>query len=510
MHYVADSIFDLPASGSFDWKPTKTRKEEKKELRPYQISSAEAVEKAFQEFDKTLLVLPTGCGKTVIFADLIDRWWKENRYQSLVLAHRSELIDQAATKIRAQAGIIPGIEKADKYAYIDIPVVIASVQTLTGKRLKKYPTDTFKRIIVDEAHHAIAPSYKNILNYFNGAKVLGVTATPDRADNRELGSYFESIAYQYLLTDAIKDGWLVPIIGRRVQDFSIDLSELRTAIGDFLESELEQIIEKYISPICTSIIKETAGLKTMIFLPSVKSSELVAHVLRTKGINASFLSGSSTEYERMNVLDKFKDGKITHLCNCNLFLEGFDEPSIEAVVMARPTLSRTVYAQAIGRGTRIHPGKNELLLVEFTYNYEKHKLVNVYEIFAGKGYEQKVRDAAEKRSDGKRDINFLEELEEARKDTYDIDRIMERVSSMDPHGFVTYDPFALCDLHGVDLSGEFNIEWQGRKLTGHATPKQIAFLDGKGIQYANTLSKAQASILIDMIAKNGWKVPVNV
>ena len=510
MEYFADTLFDLPPTGSFDWKPTFSPKEVKKELRPYQFDSSVAVERAFQEVDKTLLILPTGTGKTIIFAHLIDKWWKENRYQSLVLAHRGELIDQAAKKIRAQSGIIPGIEKADKFTYIDIPVVIASVQTMTGKRMKKYPPDTFKRIIVDEAHHAIAPSYRTILNYFQGAKVLGVTATPDRTDSRELGSYFESIAYQYLLTDAIKDGWLVPIVGRRVQDFSIDLSELRTAIGDFLESELEQVIEKYITPICTSIRKETEGLKTMIFLPSVKSSELVAHVLRSMGFNAAFLSGASSDYERSNVLDKFKEGKITHLCNCNLFLEGFDEPSIEAIVMARPTLSRTVYAQAIGRGTRIYPGKKQLTLIEFTYNYEKHQLVNVYEIFAGRGYEQKVRETAERKSVGKRDINFLAELEEAHRDTYDIDRIMKRVRVADPHGFVAFDPFAICDLHGIDLSGEFNIKWQGKKLTGDATPNQIKLLKRYDIQGADILSKAQAAIMIDMIAKNNWKLPINI
>ena len=480
-------------------------KEERKALRDYQIDSFNGINSSFERCNKSLLILPTGTGKTVVFAEIVKQF-TQNKGRCLVLAHRDELINQAYDKIKLQAGIIPCIEKADKKAYMDSQCVIASVLTLNKKRITKFPVDHFKLIVVDEAHHAIAPSYQQILNYFQGAKVLGVTATPDRSDDKELGNYFEEIAFQYSLVEAIKNDYLSNIIGRKVEDFTIDLSELRTFCGDFVESELEGIIEKYIAPISSAIAKETKTLKTMIFLPSVKSSELVANVLKEMGIKAAYLSGATEMDERKQVIAEYKSGNITHLCNCNLFLEGFDEPSIECIVMARPTMSRTIYAQAVGRGTRKYPGKDHLKLVEFTYNFKNHKLVNAYELFTAKGFEEKVRALAEKKGKGKPDVDFLMELEEASKDTYDIERILKNIKIKDDHGFMTFDPFELCNLRGIDLNGELEIKWNGHTLKGEITPKQSQILGKYGINHPELLSKAQASKLIDLIAQNGWKV----
>lgn len=480
-------------------------------LRKYQQEAVESIEKAFFTSYKVLLILATGTGKTIVFAELARRYVEAGK-RVLVLAHRGELIKQAIDKLRDQAGIEPGKEKADSYASPSDDIVVASVQTLQRDRMRRFSTDHFGLIIVDEAHHCVSDSYQNILRYFR-ANVLGVTATPDRSDNKELGDYFDKVAYQYSLLDAIKEKYLVNIVGKRIKDFDIDLSELRTRVGDFAIEDLDRIVEDYIAPISESIKRETGHLRTMVFLPSVVSSEMVADVLRASGVQAAALSGADTLDRRERVLSDFSHGKVTHLCNCNLFLEGYDEPKIQAIVMARPTLSRIVYSQAVGRGTRLAPGKEELLLVEFTYNYRRHKLVSAYDLFARRGYEEAVREEAKSREgDGK--LDYLSLLDSAEKYYHSLDRIMASVK-VSEYGTEFYNPFELCNLEGIDLSCEMDVKWERKNedgtvayipLLGRITEKQIALLRKFGVHNPENLTKAQASIVIDTIAGNGWKV----
>lgn len=485
----------------------RSEKEERKELRDYQVEAVNSIMGSFEKFNKVLLILPTGTGKTIVFTEVIQYFLKAGK-RCLVLAHREELIAQAWDKVKLQTGVNAGIEKAEKFTFLDSQVVIASVQSMgTKKRLEKFPIDHFGLIVVDEAHHAIAPSYQKILKRFN-SKVLGVTATPDRADNKELGGYFEHVAYQYSLLTAIRKEYLVNIVGRRVNDFSIDLSDLRTKCGDFSEADLERVITDYIAPISDAIKRETAGEKTMIFLPTVKSSELTANVLNGMGIPAAFLSGASAPEERRLVLNRFKKGDITHLCNCNLFLEGFDEPSIETIVMARPTLSRTIFAQSVGRGTRPFPGKSNLKLVEFTYNSEKHKLVTAYELFSGVGFEEKVRSEAERRSAGKRDVDFLFELTEAHKDFYDVRRLLQKIR-INEMGFECFDVFRLATLNHIDIEGEFDLVWNGHEVKGAITEKQSEFLKKYKISTGG-LNRKQASLMISKIMDGSLRIPGDV
>ncbi|HMW08028.1 MAG TPA: DEAD/DEAH box helicase [Leptospiraceae bacterium] len=481
----------------------------KQQLYPYQEKSIQAINNEWEKgIKKTLLILPTGCGKTTVFSEIIDQHHKKGQ-RVLMLAHREELLTQAMQRVYDFTGYLPEIDKAEKVADISADIIMASVQTLRAKRLERYPKDHFPLVVVDEAHHASADSYKNILSYFN-SKVLGVTATPDRADEKSLGDVFDSVAYQYSLIEAIKGGYLANIKGFQIKDFEIDLSELRTSTGkDYSDADLENVILKYIDPIASGICNPTIkDLKSIAFLPTIKSASILSKTLNERGVKSDYISGETKDGERGRILLKFKSGEITHLINCAVLTEGFDEPSIQNVIIARPTKSRGLYSQMVGRGTRKHHAKQLdekgnpfMYLTEFSYSNTKHKLVTAYELFASKGFDERVREKASKLNHG----NFLENLEFAHDEIFNIKKILSRIKLQTKEGTV-YDPFALCDAIGIDLSGEFDIKYEGRTLTGDITPKQVELLQKHKMAGIEGLTKAQASILIDKIAQNGWRV----
>lgn len=474
---------------------------EKKTLRPYQEEATEAVEAAIEAGEKPLLVMATGTGKTVVFAEVVRRGLLR-RWRSLVLAHREELIDQAIDKIGRQSGYAPAKEMAQYHAGHNDFVVCGSVQTMQGNRLAGWKRDHFNLITVDEAHHAASPSYRKLIDHFSSASLLGVTATPDRADEKQLGEIFTKVAYEYPLHKAINDGNLVRIIGHRVQDFSIDLSRLKIVAGDFAEGELGELLEQYIAPLAAAVEQKTAGLSTLIFMPSVASSELMAKALGDLGLSSGYISGAMDKSERKQTLYKFSQRQITHLVSCNVLLEGFDEPRTQAIVALRPTGSRALYAQMIGRGTRLYPGKDHVDLIEFTFNSDRLKLVTAYELFSTAGFGERVqaRAAAKSKGDGE---DFLAILEKTHDEFYRVDKIIERLP-IKKFGFVEFDPLALGDLLNVDVTQEFEITYNGRKLEGPATEKQREILHRYNIANVDSLSKAQASVLLDAIFERGF------
>jgi len=471
------------------------------ELRDYQKEAVIKTIEVLKEKKNPLIIMATGLGKTIIFSEIARRIAKNNK-KNIIIAHREELIDQAINKIYNQSGIIADKEKAKYFANTTSKVIVASVQSLKKERLHRFPND-FRLLTIDEAHHAPAKSYKQIINYFSTANVLGVTATPDRADNKQLGDIFDEIAYEYPLHKAIRDNWLVKIIGKKVTDFDIDLRGLNIVRGDYTDKDLAAVMINYIKPIAINIKEQTEGLKTMIFMPNVESSRLLAEELNRIGLKAAYLFGGHKTKERKKVLYDFSHGNITHLASCNLFLEGFDEPSVEAIVMLRPTTSRPLYAQVVGRGTRLHPGKESLLLVEFTYNSDKLKLVTPFELFATAGYEEKIRKRAEKLLD-ENGTDLLETLDKTRERYYSLLGVKERLI-VKKYNFVAFDPFATAELVGEDISGEFDIHYNGKKLTGHITMKQAEILSRYNIVNLEKLTKAQASKLIDILFNKGYK-----
>jgi superfamily II DNA or RNA helicase len=467
-------------------------------LRYYQEEADEAVVSEIVSGNNPLLLMATGTGKTVVFVTTAGRCTNFGM-KVLILAHTEELVDQAIAKAFEILGIYPDKEKAEHRASREASIVVGSVQTMQNSRLERWPKDHFQLIIVDEAHHAVAKTYQNILNYFTGYSLVGATATGDRADEKELGTVFNVIAYEYPLHKAIKEGFLAKIIGYRVTDLDIDLTQLRVSGKDYTDKQLGEVMLKYIIPLGNSIKKVTADKKTMIFMPDVKSSAVMAEQLQRIGLDADYLSGDRKK-ERGNILYKFKTGQISHLVSCNILLEGFDEPTVEAIVNIRPTASRPLYCQLVGRGTRLAPGKTRLVFVEFTYNSTRLNLVQPYELFATKNYPEKLREKTTIL--GGQEVDLFATLEAARIEWEKPENLTNRLMTKE-YGFEQFDPFSAAELMGEDISGEFDITYEGRKLSGTITPKQIDILNRYGVYWSN-LDKAQASHLIDIYSKNGY------
>ena len=345
------------------------------ELRPYQQEAKDAI---FEQWDsgvlKTLLVLPTGCGKTVVFAKVTEDCVRQGS-RVLILAHRGELLDQAADKLKKTTGLGCAVEKAESSCQGTwFRVVVGSVQTLMReKRLSSFDSDYFDTIIIDEAHHCISDSYQRVLQHFSGAHVLGVTATPDRGDMKNLGTYFESLAYEYTLPKAIKEGYLSPIKALTIP-LKIDMSSVSVQAGDFKASDISTALDPYLQGIAEEMKKYCQDKKTVVFLPLVKTSQKFRDLLNENGFRAAEVNGDSQD--RAEILKDFDSGKYNVLCNSMLLTEGWDCPSVDCIVVLRPTKVRSLYCQMVGRGTRLSPetGKDHLLLLDFLWHTERHEL----------------------------------------------------------------------------------------------------------------------------------------
>ena len=344
-------------------------------LRPYQ---QEAFEKVLAEWDggvkKTLLVLPTGTGKTIVFSKIAEECVRRGK-RVLIMAHRGELLEQAADKIYKSTGLQCSVEKAGETCLGQwYRIIVGSVQTLMHeRRLNKFKQDYFDVIVIDEAHHCVSDSYQRVLQHFNDSYVLGVTATPDRADLKNLGSYFESLAFEYTMPQAIKSGYLVPIKALTVP-LKIDISMVGISAGDFKVGEIGTALDPYLYQIADEMVKYCMDRKTIVFLPLIATSQKFMGILNERGFVAAEVNGSSED--RAEILQDFEDGKYNVLCNSMLLTEGYDCPAVDCIIVLRPTKSRPLYAQMVGRGTRLSPetGKDHLLLIDFLWMTERHEL----------------------------------------------------------------------------------------------------------------------------------------
>jgi superfamily II DNA or RNA helicase len=356
------------------------------------------------------VVLPTGTGKTVVFAELARRRVARGR-RVLVLAHRGELLEQAQRKL-SDVGVRAAIEQADRRAGL-APVVVASVQTLQRKRLERLVAEEFD-VIVDEAHHAIAASYGAILDHFAASLVLGVTATPLRADGRGLGEIFGSVAHRYELQQAIRDGWLVPIVARRIFVASIDLGGIKTRAGDLATDELAAAMatDEAILAVVLPVLEQAGSRRTIVFAVDVAHARALAVAICERRPGAARVAhGELDDAERRQILADFRAGVFQYLVNVQLYTEGFDEPSVECVVCARPTKSWALYTQMVGRGTRLSPatGKRDLLLLDVAGNSGRHRLVGPIDaLAAGEAVDDLVRGEAERMlEEGEQDLDGL-------------------------------------------------------------------------------------------------------
>ena len=331
-------------------------------LRPYQEEAQQAIIEARKRgFRAQLVSLATGLGKSVVIATLPELLELRPTDVTLVVAHRDELIQQLVEKLTAQnPEAVVGVEKADEYASEDCTVVVATVQTLTGPRLNRFATKFGRRIalfVIDEAHHAAAPTYRAILDKIlmkrPDALVIGFTATPQRGDGVRLTEIFPDIVYQMDARAAIEAGYLVPVRSYAVNP-ETDLDAVASRAGDFVLGQLADAVdnEERNQAVLDAYQALVPGKKTLVFTASVEHAKNVATLFKEAGIKAAFASGETPQAEREKIVSGFRGHKIDVLVNCGLYLEGFDVPSVEVIINARPTKSTTLYTQVTGRGLR--------------------------------------------------------------------------------------------------------------------------------------------------------------
>lgn len=518
------------------------------ELRPYQEEARRAVEDQWLAGTRrTLLVLPTGTGKTIVFAKITEDMVRKGKHV-LILAHRGELLDQAADKIKKATGLGCSVEKAEETCIGQwFHVTVGSVQSLQRpKRLEKFTPDHFDTIIIDEAHHAISPGYQTVLQHFDRANVLGVTATPDRGDMRNLGEFFETLAYEYTLPKAIKEGYLSPIKALTVP-LKLDLSQVGVQAGDFKVGEIDTALDPYLYQIADEMRTYCMNRKTVVFLPLIKTSQKFMRILNEHGFRAAEVNGNSEDREQ--VLRDFDEGKYNVLCNSMLLTEGWDCPSVDCVIVLRPTKVRSLYSQMVGRGTRLYPGKKELLLIDFLWLTEKHELCHPANLIcedqevAKKLTENLEKDAGqavdleEAEKTAAEDVvaqreealaKQLAEMKRRKKKLVDPLQFEMSIQAEDLSGYVpsfgwemappsqkqlnTLEKRGICpdDIGNAGKAAMLIDRLEKRQHAGLTTPKQIRFLEGRGFQHVGTWEFDQARKLIDRIAANGWKVPYEI
>lgn len=548
--------------------------------RDYQSKASDCIFSEWREVDSTLVVMPTGGGKTILFSDVIRRAFPR---RAMVLAHREELIFQARDKIKRVTGLTCEVEMGDYRAHSDgslfgrAAVIVSTIQTQCaggdgGGRMSKFDPMDFGLLIIDEAHHACSPSYKRVINYYRSnprLKVLGVTATPDRADEEALGQVFDTVAFDYEILDAIHDGWLVPIEQQMVHVSGFDLSDVRTTAGDLNGADLASVMEseRNLHGIATPSIDIIGSKRALVFTSSVKCAETLSEIFnRHRSGMASWVCGKTPKDERRKILSDFNAGKIQVVCNCGVLTEGFDDPGVEVIIMGRPTKSRSLYSQMVGRATRPLPGivdgpdtpedrrdavalsaKPSCLVVDFVGNSGKHKLITSADILGGNVSEEAIERAVAKvKKEGKSVCmsEALAEEEELIKKEREQRRLAEearraRLTVSAKYSTQKIDPFDVLEINPVKARGwdsgkVLKENWaeqlrrQGinpddrsygenmailktlwsRWRENKCTFKQAAMLKRNG--YETNVTFEQAGEIITAIKNAGWKRPVRV
>jgi superfamily II DNA or RNA helicase len=449
-------------------------------LRPYQVRAVDAAERELQVKRRALLVMATGGGKTIVFAALAERWRARGRV--LVLAHREELLTQAADKIAASTLLSTGIEQAGNRVRGALPdVVIASVQTLAQpQRRASFAPDAFDLVVVDEAHHATASTYRAVLDYFGAAARLGVTATPDRADGVRLDAVLGRTVFRYPIRQAVREGYLVDLRRRAVVLDGLDLSRVSQRAGDYdaAELEAEMVRAPAVEAVARTVFAHASGRPTVLFCAGIAHSRAVAAALNAlrPGIAAA---ASGDDREGVAMLQR---GEVDILCNADLTTEGFDFPPLSCVGLVRPTKSLGRATQQVGRVTRLYPGKRDGLVIEFIGS--RGGQVSTVDV-VGADLSERVRVNAERLLDAQPAMSVLDALDRSLVASGISARPAQRERPV-------LDPLRLIlSLEGMVLE-------ERRPNAQPATAVQVQLLHAAGIEVAGC-DVRQASILLEGI-----------
>jgi len=513
-------------------------------LRPYQESAVAGAQKELADNRSTLIVMPTGSGKTRVMTEVAHRR-KADRI--LVLAHRDELLQQARARFSHDCSELVGLDQAQEFAG-DERIVVGSIQTVSREdRLERFSRERFDLIMVDEAHHSPATTYKRVLDYFASAKVLGVTATPDRADEKAMGQIFESVAFLYEIEDAIRDGWLCDVSCSRIQIAGIDLSSVHTVAGDLNQGELDAVMaaEEVLLGVADATMREAGERKTLVFTTSVENAHRLAEIMnRHRSDCARAVDGKTEIDERRGLLAAHQGDKYQFLCNVGIATEGYDDPTISCVAVARPTKSRALYTQMVGRGLRIANGKPDCLILDFVGNSGRHKLACALDVLGGR-YTEEEEELAQEIVDKNPGMKAREALDQA-KVLADIEKQKREEAArraaikakaiytkqnVDPFGVFHLDvkreremaerfggkvasdkQLACLEKFGMTIEPGMTSQLASklistaimRRQKDLASFKQLKTLQKYGINAIN-ISFKRASSIIDSLAKNGWK-----
>lgn len=537
------------------------------ELRPYQKDAVDAVFREWESVNSTLIVLPTGAGKTICFS-AIAKHVVDSGGRVLILAHRGDLLEQAQEKLMISAKLDSSLEKAESHAPLDAEVVVASVQTISREeRLNQYPCDHFTAIIIDEAHHAVNDTYRRIIAYFAGAKLLGVTATPNRSDLRSISDIFETTAFKYDIRTAIDDGWLSNIVVRRC-NLEIDISKVSCVAGDYQSNELGEVLEPYLEQIAEQLTDKASDRKILVFVPLVSIGEKFAGILNEHGFRAACVSAKSKD--RTEIKEAFDNGALNVVCNAMLWTEGYDNPAVDCIVNLRATRSISLFRQILGRGLRLAPEKENCLVLDFLWHTSRkgYNILSPVDLFIDKAdipyaenfleteeaFEIGELDAlasgarvdaaaalakqlrqAQNRHFGNRafreldndNVIYLYDAETDNLDTVCIDNDPALIFyfgkerwEWSPTNYwqvdaITQKQMELLSYIGVDMK---NLQFKGqasdiisaymnRKEAGLCSYKQAVALKRRGYKDTEMWSAGSAAFVLSEIANNHWRIP---
>ena len=452
-------------------------------LRPYQTEAIAAILDALNRMDRILLSAATGSGKTIISAELA----RVTDLRILFIADASELVYQARDKISAWIGEEVGVEMAGSKAAGFERVIVGTTQSMC-RRLKNWNRDDFDLIIIDEAHrNTLGAMAQKVLNFFN-AKVVGITATPFRSDKQQLGTYYEDIVFDIGLAKLIPQGYLAPITVKQIP-VSIDLRDVGTRAGDYREEDLDEAITPYLGACADMIIEHAPTRRVVAFLPLIKTSQHFCEICRGKGLNAVHVDGKDRE-------SLHTDWQV--ICNSALLTTGWDEPSVDCVLILRPTKSLVLYSQMVGRGTRIHPGKKDLLLLDPLYMTERHDVIRPVRLFASTDQEAKDMEEVINRQDNEQ-LSFGSDLLEVR-DIASNERHNKLVKELEEQRKKKRKTIDLLSysvsIGGDDLADwEPTARWEGDPLT----EKQVEILSNNGFDPEEIRYKGLGVKVIDTI-----------
>ena len=422
-------------------------------------------------------------------------------------------------------------------------IVVGSVQTLMREsRLARYQPWDFTHVFIDEAHHSVADSYTRILDRFSDAKVLGVTATPDRADKKGLARVFDSLAYEYGIKQAINEHYLCPIKAMMIP-LDIDLTNVSVKAGDYDAHQLGDAIEPYLDAIADEMADRCRDRNTVVFLPLVQMAKDFAEMLNERGLSAREVDGNSDD--RDDAIHSFARGEFSVIVNSMLLTEGWDDPAVDCVVVLRPTKSRALYAQMVGRGTRLSPetGKKDVLILDFLWMTERHNLCRPASLLGASDevtarVEDKVREGGYVDildAEGEAISDIRKEREDALAQMFRQNR-HRKAAMVDPMEFVyaigdidlqDYEPtfhwetlpvtekqYAYLKKNNIDatamtkgMASKLISALVDRQRTGKATARQLMQLERNGFMRASDWTFEQASAVMSMLAGNGWSVP---